>query len=266
MTDGTAHAASQAGASGASSDDLAKQLANPISSLISVPFQNNLDWGGGPDGDGFQWKLNIQPVIPVSLNQDWNLITRIILPVISQDDIAGIKGFPSGSQEGLGDTTMSMWLSPMDPTKGGWIWGVGVAALIPTGTDPDHFLGNNQWGLGPTAVMLKQEKKWTYGMLVNNLSNVGSRDGRPPTNATFIQPFVAYVPGGGWTYSLNTESTYDWTGEQWTLPINLGVAKLFKIGKQPAQWQLGGRYYADAGPNGPDWGLRAAITLLFPKG
>ena len=248
-----------------SEDELSKKLANPLASMISVPFQNNFDWGGGPDGDGFQWKMNVQPVIPVSLNDDWNLIIRTIIPVISQKDIAGTKANPSGTQTGLGDVVASAWLSPAQPSKGGWITGVGVASLIPTGTDSDNFLGGNQWGLGPTVVALKQVGKFTVGGLANHLWNVGGTDGRPEVNATFIQPFVSYIPGGGRTLSLNTETTYDWNSEQFTIPINLMYSEMFQIGEQHAQWQIGARYYAEKPEGGPDWGLRAGLTFLFPK-
>ena len=257
-------AAEAPAAGGHDSDELAKKLANPLASMISVPFQNNFDFGGGPNGDGTQWKMNIQPVIPISLNEEWNLISRTILPVISQTDIAGTPDNPSGSQTGLGDSLASVWLSPVDPTAGGWIWGVGTAMLLPTGTDHDNFLGGNQWGLGPTAVALKNEGHFTYGVLTNHRWNVGGTDGRPEVNATFIQPFISFIPGGGWTYSLNSESTYDWEAEQFTIPINLMVSKMFKIGDRPAQWQVGARYYVEKPANGPEWGLRMALTLLFP--
>jgi len=137
--------------------DLAKKLANPISSLISVPFQLNYDSNIGPEDDGDRLVFNIQPVIPLSLNDEWNMITRVILPITSQDDI-----FPgAGDQFGLGDTTLSVFFSPVKPAFGKWIWGVGPVAVLPTATD--DLLGAEKWGLGPTAVALTQSGPWTSG-------------------------------------------------------------------------------------------------------
>lgn len=239
--------------------DLAKQLSNPVASLISVPFQFNYDSGFGPN-DGDKVTLNIQPVLPISLNDDWNLISRTILPVIWQDDIAG----PSGSQFGLGDTTQSLFFSPKAPGPGGIIWGVGPIILLPTGTDT--LLTGDQWGAGPTGVVLKQSGHWTYGMLANHIWSFAGPDSRPDVNATFLQPFVSYTTPDAWTFALNTESTYDWTGETWSVPINFMVSKLVKFGEQPVSLQAGVRYWAESPEAGPDgFGARASITFLFPK-
>jgi hypothetical protein len=257
--DADAHSKANAAAPAAADHDaLAKKLANPIASMISMPFQNNFDWGGGPSGDGFQWKMNIQPVIPFSLNKDWSLITRTIIPVVAQNDVIG-----KSSQSGLSDVVLSGWFSPKAPTSSGWIWGVGPALLFPTGTD--DLLTANQWGAGPTAIALKQQGKFTYGALVNHLWSYAGSGGRDLVNSTFLEPFISYIPGGGWTYSINTESTYDWTASQWTVPINVEVSKMIQFGKTPTQWQLGVRYYAEKPDNGPKWGLRFGCTILIPE-
>lgn len=242
----------------ANAAEMAKQLANPIGALISVPFQNNFDFGGGPAGDGFQYKLNLQPIIPITLNQDWLLISRTILPFVYQEKIVG-----TSSQCGLADTLQSFFFSPAQPTSGGWIWGVGPALLLPTATD--DLLGAEKWGAGPTAVLLKQQNGWTYGALVNHVWSFAGENGRANVNATYLQPFVSYTTKQATTFTLNTESTYDWQGRQWTVPLNLMVQQLVKIGGQPIALTLGGRYYADKPDGGPDWGLRFAVIFLFPK-
>lgn len=239
--------------------ELAKKLTNPVAALVSVPFQNNFDFGAGPAGDGFQYKLNIQPVIPISLNEEWNLISRTIVPYISQDNVIGTT-----SQDGLSDTVQSLFFSPVEATKTGWIWGAGPVFLLPTATE--SLLGTEKWGAGPTALLLKQENGWTYGALANHLWSYAGDDARADVDATYLQPFVSYTTPKQTTYTLSAESTYDWEATQWTIPLNFNVAQLVKIGGAPVQFQLGGRYYAEGPTNGPEWGLRFAVTLLFPKG
>jgi hypothetical protein len=240
----------------ANTAELAKKLQNPVANLISVPIQNNWDFGIGP-ANAMRYTANIQPVIPFSLTEDWNLITRTILPVIyAESPVAGGR-----DASGLGDVVQSFFLSPKEPV-GGWILGGGPVFLWPTATD--SALGSGKWGAGPTVVALRQEHGWTYGALVNHIwSYEGWGDQR--VNATFLQPFAAYTTKTYTTFGLNTESTYDWQNNQWTVPFNLSVAQLLKIGKQPVQFQIGGRYYAEKPAGGPDWGLRFTVTFLFPK-
>jgi len=238
--------------------ELAKKLANPVAALISVPIQNNFDFGAGPSGQGFQYKVNVQPVVPFSLSDNWNLISRTIVPFVSQDDVIG-----TSSQYGLSDTLQSLFFSPKAPTSGGWIWGAGPVLMLPTATD--DVLGTGKWGAGPTAVVLKQQNGWTYGGLVNHLWSYAGDGGRANVNSTFVQPFVSYTTKTYTTLGLNTESTYDWQRGQWTVPLNATVAQLVKIGNLPVQFTLGARYYADGPGGGPEWGLRFAITFLFPK-
>jgi hypothetical protein len=238
--------------------ELAKELQNPIASLISVPLQNNWDFGIGPE-DAMRYTVNIQPVIPFSLTKDWNLITRTILPVIYAESPLPDED----NRAGLGDIVQSFFFSPKEPTSGGWIWGAGPVFLYPSATD--EALGTEKFGLGPTAVALKQEHGWTYGLLVNHLWSVAGNSNREDVNTTFIQPFVTYTTKTFTTFGVNTETTYDWEHRQGTVPLNGFVQQLLKIGKQPIAFQLGVRHYAEKPEGGPDWGLRFAMTLLFPK-
>ncbi len=243
----------------AQDQELAKKLSNPVASLISVPFQWNYDHGFGPT-DGNKVTLNIQPVIPITLNDHWNLISRTIAPITWQNDIAG----PSGVQFGLSDTTQSFFFSPKEPTSAGIIWGLGPVALLPTGTD--DLLSARKWGAGPTGVVLRQQGPWTYGTLANHIWSFAGDGNREDVNSTFIQPFLSYTTKDAWTFTLNSETTYNWTSEDWSVPINAMVAKLVTIDKQPISLQAGVRYYAASSDNGAEgFGARASVTFLFPK-
>jgi hypothetical protein len=196
--------------------DLAKQLSNPVAALISVPFQYNWDTNIGP-ADADRSLLNIQPVIPFSLGEDWNLISRTIAPIIDAESaVAGGE-----DRSGLGDISQSLFFSPKAPTERGWIWGVGPVFLLPTSSDDG--LGTEKWSAGPTAVVLKQANGWTYGLLGNHLWSFAGEDSRAEVNATFLQPFLSYTTKSSTTFTLNTESTYDWDAEQWTVPVNASV-------------------------------------------
>jgi hypothetical protein len=237
--------------------ELAKKLNNPVANLISVPIQNNWDFGIGP-AHAMKYTANIQPVVPVTLNEDWNLIIRTILPVIYAE--SPIKGGPNHS--GLGDTVQSFFLSPKEPV-GGWILGAGPVGLYPTATEVE--LGGGKWGAGPTIVALRQEHGFTYGILANQIWSFAGVQNRQDISAAFIQPFLTYTTKHYTTFSLNTESTYNWEQSEWTVPINVAVQQLVKIGQQPIAFQIGYRYYAQRPFGGPDWGLRFAVTFLFPK-
>jgi hypothetical protein len=239
---------------------LAKKLANPVAALISLPFQLNYDTNIGSDDEGDRWILNIQPVIPFALGEDWNLISRTILPVMSQNDI--FQG--SGSQTGIGDIVQSLFVSPSSATAGGWIWGAGPVFLFPSGSD--DLLTADKWGVGPTGVVLKQTGPWTYGGLANHVWSFAGEDERADVNATFLQPFLTYTTKNAVSTTLLTESTYNWDSEEWSVPLILVVNKVTKIGGQMFSFGGGVRYWVESPDNGPEgWGGRLVFTLMFPK-
>lgn len=244
--------------------ELAKKLANPLASLVSVPIQFNWDDGYGPD-DGNKLFANVQPVIPFSLTENWNLITRTILPVvINQKDVTP----GSGNQTGLGDITFSMWLSPKAPKQmgglGNLVWGVGLTSIIPTATSTN--MGTDKLSVGPTFVALLLNKGWTAGMLINQFWSVAGKSGRRDVDLLYWQPFLSYTTPLAWTFGVNMESTYDWDDSDWTIPVNATVSKLTVIGSQRVQFQGGLRYWADTSPGSPDdVGIRFGVTFLFPK-
>ena len=242
------------------SAELAKKLANPVASLISFPIKLSYDQDIGPARDGERTTLTIQPVIPFDLNEDWNLVSRTVLPIVWQDQI-----FPgAGDQSGTGDTVQSLFFSPKAPTDSGWIWGAGPVFLLPTGSD--DLLGADKWGLGPTAVALKQDGGWTYGGLTNHIWSVVGDDDRTDVSSTFVQPFLSYTTPDAWSYGITSEGTYDWKSKQWTVPVSASAKKVVNFGQQLAQ--VGGelRYWADTPDGGPHgWGIGLNLTLLFPK-
>ncbi|THB77865.1 MAG: transporter [Desulfobulbaceae bacterium] len=243
-----------------SNADLAQDLSNPLADLMSIPLQINYDGDIGLEEDGWKLQTNIQPVIPVNLNDNWNLITRTIIPLTAQDEI-----FPgAGSQNGLGDINLSLFLSPDNPSGEGVTWGIGPVLLIPTASD--SLLGTEKWGAGPTAVILRVHGQWTVGMLANHVWSYGGDSNRDDISNTFLQPFAAYTWPSAWTVSLQSESSYNWESEQWSVPINLGVTKLVTWGKLPVSLQAGVGYWLESPDSGPDGvRFRFQATFVLPK-
>jgi len=241
-----------------SAEDLAKKLANPISSLISLPFQNNTDFGIGPN-NGSKNTLNIQPVLPISLNDDLNLITRLILPVISQYNITG----QGNSEVGLGDAVLSAFFSPAQ-SKGGLTWGVGPVFLLPTGTD--DFLTTKKFGVGPTAVALYQVNGFTIGGLINQIWSVAGNKDRDDVSSLFFNPFLTYNWKSGAGIGGQFEITQNWEANTTTVWFIPTISAVTSLGTQKVQLSIGPRFNL-AAPNSAkaDLGVRANIVFLFPK-
>jgi hypothetical protein len=239
---------------------LAQELSNPLADLMTIPIQVNYDRDIGPRDDGWKLQTNIQPVIPFHLNDDWNLISRTIIPVIDQEDI-----FPgAGSQFGLGDINLSLFFSPKKPTSSGITWGIGPVLLLPTATD--SLIGAKKWGAGPAAVALTTRGPWTVGMLANHIWSYAGDSDRQDISSTFLQPFVAYTWPSAWTISVQSESNYNWKTENWSVPINVGVSKLVKLGKLPVSLQAGVGYWAESPESGPEgFRFRFQVTFVLPK-
>jgi hypothetical protein len=244
-------------------EELAKLAQNPVGNLISVPFQNNTNFNTGPLS-GTQNILNIQPVIPIELNKDWNLITRTILPLIWQPEmLAG-----QGSTSGLGDIQLSGLLSPAAPGPGGLIWGAGAVMQMPTHTE--DVLGNKNWGLGPTAVVLKLEKgsPWVYGALFNNVWSLSSDQRGGRYNNFLLQPFLNYNFPDGVYLTTSPVITANWdadSSQRWTVPLGGGIGKIFHFGKLPVNTQIGGYYNIVHADNGANWQLRLQVQFMLPK-
>jgi hypothetical protein len=239
--------------------DLAKKTQNPVADLISVPFQNNINFGVGPNDD-VQYILNIQPVIPFRLTEDWNLISRTIAPLIYQPELApGV-----GEVFGLGDIQQSLFLSPAKP--GQLIWGIGPIFQFPSATD--DALGQGKWGAGPTAVALTMQGPWVFGALINNVWSFAGDDARPDVNQMLIQPFLNFNLPAGWYLTASPVVTANWKADsdnRWTVPIGGGAGKILKIGAQPVNVQLSAYYNVVRPDDAAEWQLRLQIQLLFPK-
>ena len=245
-----------------SSEDLAKLAQNPVGNLVSVPFQNNTNFNVGPQS-GTQNILNIQPVLPIELNPEWNLITRTILPLVWQ------PGSVPGQDDtfGLGDLQLSGFVSPAQPGPGGLIWGAGAVVQMPTDT---NGLGNKNWGLGPTAVVLKLEKgnPWVYGLLVNNVWSLSASERGGAYNNFLAQYFINYNFSGGTYISSAPIITANWkasSGQRWTVPFGAAVGHIFHFGKLPVNGQLGAYYNVVHPDEGPNWQLRLQVQFMFPK-
>lgn len=235
--------------------ELAKKTQNPVSDMISVPLQNNLGFNAGPEDD-LQNTLNIMAVMPQKITGNWNLIHRVVVPILNQP--APID------KSGLGDIQYQGYFSPSKVDK--VVWGVGPVLQMPTASDDS--LGSEKWSAGPGVVALRMDGPWVYGALVNNIWSFAGDSDRTDVNMMMIQPFVNYNLGNGLAIGSVPILTANWeaeSGEQWTVPVGAQVSKVLPIGKQPINWILGAYYNIERPENAPEWQFRFQVQLLFPK-
>ncbi len=243
------------GSDAAEQAELARAVQNPIASLISLPFQNNTAFEFGPR-EKTQNVLNVQPVLPFELTENWNLITRTILPIVSQP--AFVAG--QGRENGIGNTLFSAFFSPTN--SGRWIWGVGPAVQLPTATD--NQIAANEWAAGPSVVVLTMPGPWVIGSLV---SNIWEMSGDDDINVLTWQPFLNYNFDKGWYLTSSPIIIANWEAEdEWTVPVGGGFGRVFRIGSQPVNAQFQGFYNVEKPDDlGPDWSLRLQFQFMFPK-
>jgi hypothetical protein len=250
-----------------SSADVAKELQNPVGGLISVPLESRMDFG---PASTLRYTLNLQPVIPFEVTPDWLVVSRTILPFVYSQKPAGSPSLDNVGESpvgngakvgGIGDLTQSFFLAPKEPMNG-WIWGAGPVLRLPTASRSEF--GEGRWGAGPTAVLLRQDAAWTWGMLANHIWSCAGWGPRS-VSTTYLQPFLAYTTESLTSFGLGTETAYDWTGRQWMVPLDVSVSQLVNVGRMPVDIGLGVRAYAQRPDGGPDWGLKLSITFVFPK-
>lgn len=238
--------------------EVAKQLQNPVASLISVPLQNNFEYGLGQDKKGSRYTLKIQPVIPTSMSENWNIIFRPIIPIVAQHSV-----LDHSSQSGLSDLQLQIFFSPKKVEEGNIIWGIGPVLLLPTATN--NLLGSQKWGIGPSGVVLTQKGPWTMGLLANHILSFAGNQYRKNISLTYLQPFLAHSNTKGLSFNLSSETSYDWKDGNWTIPIIGGASQIVPIYGQLISFGLSGICYVKRPSFDPQWGIRANITFLFPN-
>jgi len=243
-----------------------KTSQNPIGNIVAFPFENNFNYGYGPY-TRLQYNLTVEPVFPIMLSQNWNLIARTIIPVLNQPSAAPptVCASPGGcpSTFGLSDVQEQLFFAPK--TKPGeLIWGVGPIFQFPTATP--STLGAGKWAAGPTALALVMPGKWVMGALVSQLWSVAGPSTQPSVNSFLIQTFLTYNLRGGWALSSAPiiTSNANLPGTKWTVPLGGGIAKTFKDGGQLMSVQV--KYYTSVVRPlaAPQTNLQVWWTLLWP--
>jgi hypothetical protein len=255
----------------ASLTEINKKLTNPVSDLWSIAFQQNnymLDMGSGQP-DHWNSNLNFQPVLPVALTSNWNLMTRPVMTLFNSvphpdpnnpTDIDRTTGF--------GDTVLMEMFSPSQKLVGNWLLGLGPTFIFPTASS--DYTGQGKWQVGPAALVGYLSKKWILGALLQNWTSFGGSGNRPNTNQMNIQPFVAYFLPDGWSIGYSGNILANWkadkAGDVWTIPLGLSVSKVLKLGKLPVRIALGGQYMVHHPDTfGQKWNIQLMVVPVIPK-
>ena len=236
-------------------DDISKQLANPVSSLKNLPLRNDFDKDIGPYY-GSRDTLRVQPIFSIKINDDWSVISRTVIPLITQNDV-----IPDSTQTGIGDIQESLFFSTV--TKSKITLGFGPILSLPT---YDSDFSSKRFGAGPTGLILAQPGPWTLALMANHVwsfAGPGTEGDEGYFSRTLVQPIVTYHLPKGWSIGVNSESTYDWKENEWLVPITLQVNKVVKFGELPISFGLAPNYYAVRPDNGPRWGIRGLVTFVF---
>ena len=239
-------------------EELAKKLSNPVSNLISIPFQNDFESGLGAGQNGSRYTLKVQPIVPVSFNKDWDLIIRPIVPLINQSNVYG-----SSAQKGLSDSQLQLFFLPKASVRDDVIWGAGPVFLFPTATEA--LLGSEKWGIGPNACVVKQTGPWTIGLLANHLWSFAGNSNRSNISMSYLQPFASHSNKHGFTFSFASETSYDWLADRWTIPLVCGISQILPAGGHLISAGASVIYHLQSPSNTSKWSARVSITLLFPQ-
>jgi hypothetical protein len=258
-------------AGGKSLTELNKELTNPISSLWSIAFQQNnyiLDMGPGKT-DRWNSNLNFQPVLPVSLTEDWNLITRPVVTLFNSVPYPDPHNPGSIDRTtGFGDTILMEMFSPGPKLAGNWLLGLGPTFIFPTASS--DYTGQGKWQVGPAAVVGYLSKKWILAAFVQNWSSFAGSGNRDDVNQMNLQPIAVYFLPNGWSIGYSGNILANWkadkSGDVWTVPLGLGINKVVKIGPLPVKIGLAGQYmvhHPDIG--GQKWNIQLSVTPVIPK-
>jgi hypothetical protein len=241
-------------------EQLLKQLANPLSAMASVATVLNFDYHIGPGEDGHRTTLSFQPTIPLHLGEQWNIVSRTVLPIVYQEDVTP----GAGSQLGIGDLTEAVYAAKVEPGPRGWVWGAGPIVQVPIGSE--DLLTNKKWSLGPSAAAVKQLDDFTFGIIASQIWSIGGSGQRPDVNMGLYSPFITYQSEGLWNLELQVPFTYDFNAHQWTVPVQLRIEKLVSFKKVPVTISFGVRYWADGPQSSPhDLAFFFGLTLAFPN-